>query len=466
MGIYEKFCRLDVDFQALGLCREPRRSDYLCTPKGARVIGWAGVDGIHYCFLKDFGETVFAVSPSNLPGQQVHPVARNFGDFLALLAACHGLDAVEQAWGWSEEDFHRYVESQEANPALEEALEVLSRKLGVEAMAEPWRYLRAVQAGFDVESIPYTKAYLRELAAVQEPEEDWKVCDLGTDEAGFAHAIEKRVRWAGEDWYFPAWYECRSGLVLDGCAAVSHKAVERYMRRWQEAGTEEARRAMEAEDPLEMHAEFSMEYGGVTLRQGHTSCRYWLPGISEEKSARRWVEHYHLDEAQCWALWRVTFPWPGEGQPGLDKAFLTISGEPEEVHLAAFSDLEEGEKITFVHPVSGVEHTLEVLERERGEVEVPGETGIVWPRWCEQVRVRIEPPIPEVRLEDWAESDSARYPDGRVCQQGVGFVMKLPRDGSVVGISSRHFTPRSVVWHVAEEVVRRKSKTVLLFKNE
>jgi hypothetical protein len=42
--------------------------NHFCTPKGAKVIGWAGVDGIHYCFVRGFGEMVFAVSPMNTPG--------------------------------------------------------------------------------------------------------------------------------------------------------------------------------------------------------------------------------------------------------------------------------------------------------------------------------------------------------------------------------------------------------------
>ncbi|WP_222860695.1 hypothetical protein [Paenibacillus antibioticophila] len=54
---------------------EQRQNDppYFCTPKGARMIGWAGVDGIHFCFVRGFGEMVFAVSPMNTAGNYVHP---------------------------------------------------------------------------------------------------------------------------------------------------------------------------------------------------------------------------------------------------------------------------------------------------------------------------------------------------------------------------------------------------------
>ena len=84
-------------FSRLGLKQGGSRRDSFCTPKGAKVISWEGVDGIHYCFVKGFGEVVLAVNPSNLPGEYVHPLARSLEDFLRLLLACNGLAAAEQA---------------------------------------------------------------------------------------------------------------------------------------------------------------------------------------------------------------------------------------------------------------------------------------------------------------------------------------------------------------------------------
>jgi len=77
MTTYQKFVKSDIDLSALGFERRETNIPYFCTPKGARIIGWAGVDGIHYCFVRGFGETVFAVSPMN-GGDYVHPIARSF----------------------------------------------------------------------------------------------------------------------------------------------------------------------------------------------------------------------------------------------------------------------------------------------------------------------------------------------------------------------------------------------------
>ena len=90
-ALYQKFKNLPINFSAIGLEQTPATSDYFCTPKGATIIGWAGVDGIHYCFIEGFGDMVFAVSPCNLPGDYVHPLAENFEDFLRLMLMCSGL---------------------------------------------------------------------------------------------------------------------------------------------------------------------------------------------------------------------------------------------------------------------------------------------------------------------------------------------------------------------------------------
>ena len=98
MTLYEKFEQLDIGFSLLGLEQGDVHGGYFCTPVGAEVIGWEGVDGIHYCFVKGFGEMVFAVNPSNPAGKNVHPLARSFEDFLRLILACGGVAAAEQAW--------------------------------------------------------------------------------------------------------------------------------------------------------------------------------------------------------------------------------------------------------------------------------------------------------------------------------------------------------------------------------
>ena len=159
MNSYQKFLRLGISLAPLGIRAGSDEPAYFCTPKGASLIGWAGTDGIHYCFVRGFGETVFAVSPMNTAPDYVHPLAENFTDLLRLLLACGGAAALEQAWMWDKAQFESFLQ---ANPATEEqkkTLAEIAEKTHLTAMEQPWAYIRSLQASFDYSSIPYTDDY-------------------------------------------------------------------------------------------------------------------------------------------------------------------------------------------------------------------------------------------------------------------------------------------------------------------
>ena len=79
MTIYNKFNKLNIDTMLLGIEQGNNESLYFCTPKGAKIIGWAGVDGIHFCFIPSISfDMVFVVSPMPCGEHYVEPIARNF----------------------------------------------------------------------------------------------------------------------------------------------------------------------------------------------------------------------------------------------------------------------------------------------------------------------------------------------------------------------------------------------------
>lgn len=133
MTLYQKFKKLNIDFSAIGLEQRGTEEKYFCTPKGARIIGWAGVDGIHCCFIRGFEEMVFAVSPMNTPGDYVHPIARSFEDLLRLLLACGSMDAIEQTHQWDEGQFDEYVAT---SPQRRHSL--YSMFCGTSWVSRPW----------------------------------------------------------------------------------------------------------------------------------------------------------------------------------------------------------------------------------------------------------------------------------------------------------------------------------------
>lgn len=73
---FQKLLQTDIDLSSLGVERRTDNEPYFCTPKGASVFGWTGVDGIHFCFVRGFGGMVFAVSPANTFPNYVHPLAK------------------------------------------------------------------------------------------------------------------------------------------------------------------------------------------------------------------------------------------------------------------------------------------------------------------------------------------------------------------------------------------------------
>ena len=43
---YEKFLRSGMDLAAVGIECRRENTQYFCTPKGASVFGWAGMEGL------------------------------------------------------------------------------------------------------------------------------------------------------------------------------------------------------------------------------------------------------------------------------------------------------------------------------------------------------------------------------------------------------------------------------------
>lgn len=156
---YEKYLKLNVNCSCIGLGRGKSESNYFCTPKGAKVIGWADTDGIHYCFVDGFDEMVFAVGPMNTPGYYVHPVARDFMDFLRLLLACGNVSALEQVYCWDKVQFEAFLQDNPLTAEQQAVLDTIREELSLVPMEQPFAYIKELQAGFDYSRIKYTEDY-------------------------------------------------------------------------------------------------------------------------------------------------------------------------------------------------------------------------------------------------------------------------------------------------------------------
>lgn len=159
MAMYEKYKKLNIDGSRIGLERGSEIGGYFCTPKGARVIGWD--NGIHYCFIRGYGEMVFAVNPETGADKYVYPLAESFEDFLRLILACGHTAPVEQIIMWTEEQFKEFLTSN-YNAFIsgqQEVLDTITEKLKLEPIAAPYQYVKELQAQFDDSKIKFTDEY-------------------------------------------------------------------------------------------------------------------------------------------------------------------------------------------------------------------------------------------------------------------------------------------------------------------
>ena len=229
---FQKFLRSGIDLSPVGVERREDNNPYLCTPKGASIFGWAGVDGIHFCFIRGFGGMVFAVSPMNSAPDFVHPLSKDFADFLRLLLACGDVAALEQAWMWDEAQFEDFLRNNPPTQAQQVRLSEVSARLKLTPMEHPWAYLKELQASFDYGKIKYTEDYYdADMNPAAEPTApEWKVCfdgnsrgHLGKDRAGTEIKLNKQFDCAGHHWIIPAAYSCMRIEI-------------EYRKRWERAG--------------------------------------------------------------------------------------------------------------------------------------------------------------------------------------------------------------------------------------
>lgn len=154
--LYEKFQSLKVDTSYIGLSRG-NDIRYFCTPNGSTVIGWDNC--IHYVFINGFGEMVFAVNPETCCDFYVYPLAYNFSDFLSLVLAAKGTNALQQIIQWNKSQYIRFISSPEeveyaSKNEVKNVLESI-QSLGITKIEYPFEYVKAIQKKFNYSQIPF-----------------------------------------------------------------------------------------------------------------------------------------------------------------------------------------------------------------------------------------------------------------------------------------------------------------------
>lgn len=427
MTVYQKFKKLNIDHSAIGLEQSDTDVTYYCTPRDAKIIGWAGVDGIHYCTIPEFGELVFAVSPMNF-GDCVHPIARSFEDLLRMLLSCGSTDALEQCYAWDEEQFKAFLIDCPATEKQQAVLGMLQNEFDLRPMEDVFAYVKELQAGFDLTRIPYTEDYYdpdMNAAAPAQPQE-WKVTYDGgfwrnKGNAGIEVPIGKSFCWGEEKWYIPAVYVCDKGLVIDYCKQANPVQVKAFIDKWDLLNegnnhyTKEQQEQIEREHPL--HASFNghVTLNGYKLQSDHGCGLPWIPesclsdGLLRETEAIQIIEHYGLDDRLAWSIQRSSYLW-GDAN-GLDIQSLTVRMERQRENISGkhFNTPHVGESVSLSHPLTGQSYVLTVHEVEQRELPEHAfrDPSMEYPRYYLAMSYSLEPDISGrgFMIQDCAEGD-------------------------------------------------------------
>lgn len=425
--IYEKFLRTGVDTASLGMERREDNAPYFCTPKGATIIGWAGVDGIHFCFIRGFGQMVFSVSPMNAAPNYVHPLAKDFGDFLRLLLACGHVSALEQSWTWDESQFAVFLQENPPTPEQRQTLSEISEKLGLSPMEQPWAYINALQSAFDYTRIKYTEdCYDVDMNPGLTPPA-WKVYfdgsfwgHRGRDRAGTEIPLHRQFNWAGYHWVIPSAYACSKGLVMDFCMQVDPERIRSFMKKWNLSWetdsrmqfTREQQTEMDWDNPLSLSFTPCLTLNGKSLHASHGCAATFNPclpeGIVQELEAKQVLEHYGLDSAWGWVIYRNAFPWECKRRPEIKSLTLTMEQPPERFPGPHFKVHTPGDSFPFLHPVTGETHTLTVQEVERQTLPQGNFGSPLWryPTHYTVMTYTLSPePVDDLTLSDCDEGD-------------------------------------------------------------
>ncbi len=444
MDLLAQYARSKLDLSSLGLARGPARSGYFCAPVGAHVIGWAGVDGVHFCTVRGLGGTVFAVSPANGPGDYVHPVAASFEDFLRLILACGGTAAIEQAHGWDEARFAAYLEENAPDEERRAAMARLAERFALAPMEEPYRYIRALQAGFNYRALRFGRDYAKwappELAVPTAPA--WEVrfgrgfFGRGRERPGREVAADVRFAWAGEPWSVPAYYVSAKGITVDLCVRLDPVRVRTWLDKWRlaqdETGerlTREQRMRAELESPLAPDFRTELELRGRHLTERSAYGLTYVPDVPElsEGLPARWVlEHYGLDLAAAWSIRRIHIPWATVRPPRPGPMTLTLRPERATIPGPRFQTPAPGQSVTLAHPMTGQTYTLTVQDVEPGTLARPVEAGgDEYPARYLAMTYTLSPELAEDRFQvtDCDESDPPRRKPGSLAPQAENSVV-------------------------------------------
>lgn len=479
MKLYQIIKESGIDLTPLGFTITGDTTAYYCTPEDADILGWAGVDGIHYCTIPKFSEMIFAVNPMDF-GDCVHPIAKNFEDLLRLLLSVTDMSVLEQCYAWDRKQFNAFIIDCPATDEQQALLDLIKEKFDLLPIDDPFEYVKCLQSEFDPSLIPYTEDYydLDMNPAAPEHDEPWEVYFDGSyfgkrtdsDCLGEEIVINAQFTWNDEIWHIPSIYVFPKGIVVDSCVEIDPKREKAFIDKWEpsripeERLTQELRRQINNENPLNVEFHPYLTVNGKLLRTKCSASTSWIPTSclpSEERNdikSARIIKHYGLDETYAWSFRRTAFLWTTSRESTIKSLSLKLEREAMQIDGICFKNPSVGDVITFTHPVFGTEHKLKVIEFEPQELpsNAFANSEYEFPTHHISMTYTLEPDIPNknFQVRDKLDNDEPKFKAIADCESqndleasSIGIIGGA--DGPTVVILSDRRNITDSVYHVA-----------------
>ena len=452
-----QFLKAQIDLEPLGLIMDDPFEAYFCTPKGARIFARSGVDGIHFCFVRGFGETVFAVSPMNGRENCVHPVAKSFRDFLRLLLALHDAAAIEQAWQWNAAQLEEFEQKHPSSDEQLAALDKLVFTFHLRPMAEPWKYIHTVQSGFDYGKLRFSEEFYETVEDTAGRPEPWKVTfeggfGGGKGQAGKEISIGKTFFWGENEWLVPAAYVCKEGMVLD---IIKHVPVEKlfsFREKWELCPENDGSDWEEdkcirarAENPFEGRFSAELTVNGQTLQWKRGCALCWDPLYPEGNDREN--KQVRKDKKQTVRSLRLS----------LCEDLLDVPG-PE------YTPEKAGDALTFQLPRQTQTYTITAQAMQDKTLDFFGQTLYTT---ALHYTITPEPPEGSLTLRDYAEPLRLSNRDSSIgVIGGADGIAAVGRGKDIVCSQVRLEEKRRVTWTLVCREKRKEDKTVTLLDGQ
>ena len=352
MITYEIFRQSCLDLSALGLQDGPSVSQSSLTPKDAKVLAWLNNSPVHFCQIPAQGETVFAVDPNGLQGEQLLPVAGDIGSFIGLLICCKDAALIAGAYQWSSFRLQKLMNAVTPGMKARSVLRALENTYHPPLVQDPGALM----------------SQLRQEFVANCKDTDWNVV-FDTDfsqanskeKSGKELPINRSLSNESTTWNVASVYLCDEGIVVDTFMEVSADHLESFSEKWDDRSKEILslgdKLQRNLDDPLTAAVTGILTVNDKPLRCKSSFSTIWNPLTDNDAHVRCILKHYHLDPDRGYLFRRYCFLRKGR-QPQIRTMQLTLEAIPVMVPDGHFTVHKNGMRFRFTHPATGLEHTF------------------------------------------------------------------------------------------------------------